>query len=312
MKRIKIGVVGVGHMGKSHCLGVTKLQNAKLAGVYDISETACTEVAESYQTTAYTSYNALLAHVDAVILATPSTFHCDYLAKALLAGRDVFIEKPMVTSLDDVKRVSGWLRTTPSIVQVGHVERFNPAISTLFELVNQDEIVAIEARRCGLSDRSLDVDVVLDLMIHDLDIILSLVKSPISRITASQFTNGQLADLATAVITFDNGTVATLTASRLSHRPERNISVTEKNRTIVIDGARKDVFVYRSPEDGLQEHKKKFIQTTKDIIGVPHGDAVYEELSHFVKCVQTRTQPLVDGWAGLRSVEVAMKIRNQF
>lgn len=312
MKSIKIGVVGIGRMGALHCGAINKIHQATLRGVYDVQETRRQQAATSFDCLSYASYDAMLQDVDAVILALPSSSHYEYFVKAVHAGRDVFVEKPFVTSLQEASQTRELMRGTDRVVQVGHIERFSSVVSTLSRVVSREELIAIETRRCNLSGARRDVDVVLDLMIHDIDIVLSLVSSPVSRVTAisNHMNPHDLADWVAAAVTFQNGVVANLSASRVSYRPERCIVTTEQNRTILADCLNKTVSIFHLPH-GNHTPDVVRISSTQDELAVPHGDALYDELSHFVDCVQTRKHPLVNAWNALVSIELALEIQNQ-
>ncbi|MDI6732567.1 MAG: Gfo/Idh/MocA family oxidoreductase [Planctomycetota bacterium] len=244
---MKVAVIGVGHLGKNHAKFLSKMPGVRLIGVVDINKDAANEIAHLYQTKPYYDYKEISKMVDAVTIATPTSSHYETAREMIERGIHTFIEKPITTTVsraDKLVRLAKKSRPGGIVLQVGHIERFNPAFVSAQEYIKEPRFIECH-RLSSFSFRSVDIDVVLDLMIHDIDIILSLVKSPVKRIDAVGIkVISDKIDLANARISFRNGCVANLTASRASDKAMRKMRVFTDKNYASIDFADKTASVY--------------------------------------------------------------------
>lgn len=303
---VRVGVVGVGHLGHHHARIYSEMQGVKLIGVADTDPQRLQQVASLFKTSPFEDYRKLLDKVDAVSVAVPSTFHYRIAKEFLEHGVDVLVEKPIAETLSEADSLVRMAKKGGCILQVGHIERFNGAVQTLHSLV--DEPRFIECHRLGpFPSRGMDVDVVLDLMIHDIDIILSLVKSPVKEVSAIGVpVISQQVDIANARILFESGCVANVTASRVSTERLRRIRIFQKDTHISLDYTHQEVVLYRRllPKDG----KSKLPQIVREEIKVEKKEPLKAELESFIECVRTRRPPLVSGEEGMQALAVATEI----
>lgn len=304
MKKLKCAVIGAGYLGKFHAEKYVSLPDCELVAVVDINETAAKAVAEQHSARALTDYQALLGEVDAVSIVVPTTMH-HMVSKAFLnAGAHVLVEKPITVTVAEADELIAIAKARNLILQVGHLERFNPAV---LGLDKDEKPLFIESHRLSpFNPRANDVSVVLDLMIHDIDIILALVDSEIERIDASGtavLTQGT--DIANARLLFKNGCVANVTASRISMKMERKMRLFRPSSYISVDFQNRVLTKYRTGKKemfpGIPE-----IETEESVF--ESGDALLEEIKHFVNCCQTGENPLVSGEAGRRALATAIQI----
>jgi predicted dehydrogenase len=319
METIRIGVVGVGHLGSLHAKMLADIPGAMLAGVYDVDPERTRKVAEQYGTTPCTSLNDLLDRVDAVTVATHTTSHCEVASRALEQHKHVFVEKPVTETVEEAETLCRLAGEKGRIVQVGHIERFNPAILALEEFAINP--LFIESHRLAqFKPRGLDVAVVLDLMIHDIDLILSFVRSPVRQIDANGVAVvSDTIDIANARIQFDNGCVANVTASRISQRAMRKMRMFQPNTYISIDFSEGLAEVFRLVEGdvvqppgtmllgevGLGDRKRKILYEQPDVKEV---NALKYEMELFLRAIRENTQPVVSCEDGKRALEVATNI----
>ncbi|MDF9843629.1 MULTISPECIES: Gfo/Idh/MocA family oxidoreductase [unclassified Paenibacillus] len=194
--------------------------------------------------------------MDAVIISVPTSLHFTFIQQALQEGKHVLIEKPFVSSMKEVEPIKPLIKAKNVIVQVGHVERFNPVIQQLNKIINRPKMISIETRRLGALNRVIDIEVIFDLMIHDIDIVLSLVGSPIQSLSAVGYSlteSGQM-DVANAVLTFKNGVIANLVANRLSQEKVRTLTITERDRLIKSDYMTKELFIYQKVDSVIEKN----------------------------------------------------------
>ena len=296
MAQTRIGVIGVGYLGKFHAQKYMANPEVELVGVADVNPAYAAEVAKACNTTAFGDYQALLDQVDAVSVVVPTSLHHEVARRCLLAGKDVMLEKPMTTTLAEEKE---------RILQVGHIERYNPAILAMAEHLTQP--LFIESHRIHVfKPRGLDVDVVLDLMIHDIDIVLSLVKSPIASmhpVGMPVFT--QTTDIANVRLIFENGCTANLTVSRVSRENIRRLRVFQPHSFLAVDYGKKEITVIKP---GKELDANSMPQEEVITSCYLHQDALEMELADFVKNVRNRTQPMVSGREGRLALAVAQEI----
>ncbi|HCV42915.1 MAG TPA: oxidoreductase, partial [Bacteroidetes bacterium] len=223
MEHLNIGVIGVGHLGSLHAKMLAEATDVSLAGVYDNDKQKAIHIADEFKSAAYQDVDALISACNAVTIATPTTAHFDVARRAIEQGRHVFIEKPITQSIDEAKELCRLADKHGVLIQVGHIERFNPAILALEKY--EIKPMFVESHRLAqFNPRGTDVAVVLDLMIHDIDIILSFVQSPVARVDANGVAVvSDSVDIANARLQFENGCVANVTASRISQRKMRKM-----------------------------------------------------------------------------------------
>ncbi|HNW59290.1 MAG TPA: Gfo/Idh/MocA family oxidoreductase [bacterium] len=318
MNKIRMGIAGVGKLGTFHCNTLSQMPEADLVGLYDLDPERARESAERFRCKTFSSYAEMLEQVDAVGIAVPTTLHHSYTLPALAAGKAVFVEKPIAASIDEAAAMAALAAEKQAILQVGHIERFNPAIRALEHLLPDPRF--IESHRLAPFDpRGTDVAVVLDLMIHDIDIILSLVPSEVSRIDASGVAVvSEEVDIANARLQFANGCVANVTASRISQRKMRKMRLFQRDAYISIDFLQRlsEVFRIVAPEEGLPStvvlgqidkgsRKRHIIYEQPQ---PPEGDAMRAEWQAFLAAVRDHTRPIVNGEDGLKALQVAEEI----
>jgi len=301
---IPVGVVGVGHLGRHHARLYAGLPGVRLVGVADHDFERAQKIAAEYGCLAFREASELAGRVSAASIATP-TIHHRAAAEALLAGgADVLVEKPIAGSLADADAILDAARRADRLVMVGHTERFNPAMAALSRAVDAPKFVEIH-RLAAFSARSTDVDVVLDLMIHDLDLLLWFDGTEPDRVDAvgvAALTDK--IDIANARIRFASGCVANVTASRISAEPLRRIRVFQSRTYIGCDTGEKKVERFRLV---VGSDKKPAIQ--HELLPVDDGEPLALELSAFVQAVSTRHAPPIDGLAGRRALELAIRVR---
>jgi predicted dehydrogenase len=304
MKPLKCAVIGTGYLGKFHAEKYANLPESQLIAVVDTNEAVAQQIGQTYQVQSFSDYKSILGLVDAVSIVVPTTLHYEVAKDFLLAGSHVLIEKPITTTIAQADELIEIAKSKNLILQVGHLERFNPAI---LALDHDEKPLFIESHRLSpFNPRANDVSVVLDLMIHDIDIILALVDSEIARIDASGtavLTKGT--DIANARMTFKNGCVANVTASRISMKLERKMRLFRPNSYVSVDFQNRILQRYQTSE-------KEIFPNVPDIISqetiFETSDALMAEIKQFLQCIQTGKQPLVTGEAARRALATAIDI----
>jgi predicted dehydrogenase len=321
MQKLKIGLLGAGHLGKIHLKCLLATDCWEVIGFFDPSDANAKTVEEQYGLKRFLKYEQLLAEVDAVDIVTPTPTHYELAKKALLAGCHVFIEKPVTETTQQAKKLLNLTKNTPLKVQVGHVERFNPAFLALGSTVLNP--MFIESHRLSaFQPRGTDVSVILDLMIHDLDLVLHLVKSPVKKVSASGVrVLSNTPDIANARIEFENGCVANLTASRISMKQMRKMRLFQPDAYISLDFLEKTGQMVRlfnqdandlPPQDQLMEFEtplgKKWLH-----LQMPEAvpvNAIQRELETFAAAIRDNTEPIVslqDGHDALNLARMILK-----
>lgn len=300
---LRAAVVGVGHLGAFHAEKYASMSDVGLRAVVDADADRARTVAARFGTEVLTDYRDLYGAVDCVSLAVPSPLHSALALDFLAHGVDVLVEKPLATSVTEGRAMVECADRHGRILQVGHLERFNPAIRALAGVVTQPRFIECH-RLAPFTERGTDVDVILDLMIHDLDVILSLVRAEVQSVEAVGVpVLSERADIANARLRFANGCIANITASRVALKRERKIRIFQSDTYVSVDYGEKHVRVCRRViADGLPS-----ISVEEHALG--EGDALFDEIEHFVHAVRTRQCPLVDGRTALRALEVAENIR---
>lgn len=315
---LKIGVLGAGHLGKIHIKLIQQIDNYELVGFYDPSKETAVKVAEEFGIRAFDEIDDLIEAVDVIDIVTPTLSHFDCAVKAIRQSKHIFIEKPITNTVEEAKKLIDLAEEANVKVQVGHVERFNPAFTATQEYINNPMFIETH-RLAQFNPRGTDVSVVLDLMIHDLDIVLSIVKSNVRRISASGVAVvSDNPDIANARIEFDNGCVANLTASRISLKNMRKTRIFQRDAYLSIDFLEKESEVVRlSNVEGeadplsvtidLGEGKgQKQIYFEKP--EVEENNAIKDELSTFADCIINDKNPPVSIHDGYNALSVAHKI----
>ena len=300
--KIRVGVVGCGDFGRNHVRVYGEIEAAELVGVYDQDAERAAKVAQEFQTRAFSSLGELRGAVDAASVAVPTVAHRDTGCALMEMGIDVLVEKPMAGTVAEADELIRAAKRNGCILQIGHVERFNPAVRAVEPIVNRP--LFFEVHRLGVfTPRSLDVDVIYDLMIHDLDILLTLVKEPVEEVRAVGIpVLTDRVDIAHARLEFAGGAVANVTASRVSTERVRKMRFFQQHEYISLDYARRDalrVGVKRpgpQPEFGFEK------------LPAPETEPLRAELEAFVEAVQTRVAPKTDGEAGRAALELASRV----
>ena len=312
---LKIGVFGTGHLGKFHLNNWKEIEGVELAGFYDPSDEVAAEIESRYGLKRFTDTDALIQASDAIDVVTPTPFHFAICAQAMKKGRHVFVEKPMANTMEEARQLVQLAQESKVKFQVGHVERFNPAFLAAKDLDLNPMFIEVH-RLAQFNPRGTEVSVILDLMIHDIDVILSLVKSEVKHISASGVAvMTETPDIANVRIEFNNGCVANLTSSRISMKKMRKIRLFQKDAYIGIDFLEKKTEVIRLKQGGDENAFTFDIETpagTKTIAiaspAVPEVNAIKRELEEFVAAIRNNTQPIVNEIDGYRAMEVAHQI----
>jgi len=302
-EKIPVGVVGVGYLGRFHAEKYALSPKAELVAVADIDAGRAREVAASVGAEAVTDYRELVGRVRGVSVAVPTKLHRQVAGDFLLAGVDVLVEKPMTATIEEGRELVELARQNHRMLQVGHLERFNPAIRALEKVIHDPKFVECH-RLAPFVERGMDVDVVLDLMIHDIDVIASLVRSPVDRVEAVGVpVLTDKPDIANARITFANGCIANVTSSRVSIKRERKIRFFQPDAYISIDYDQKRAQVFHRPAKGAS-----WMDIRGETVEISESDALADEIESFLDSIAGRSDPLVSGEEGLRALEIAWMI----
>ncbi len=308
---IRVGVIGVGNMGQHHTRILGLLKDVEFVGVADVNIERGLDIAGKYQVRFFEDYKALLSHVDAVCVAVPTRLHYDVGMACLEAGVHVLIEKPIAASISEAESLVNAAAEAHCILQVGHIERFNPAFQELSKVLKTEDLLAVEAHRMSpYSSRANDVSVVLDLMIHDIDLLLELAGSSVSKLTASgsRASNSGHLDYVTATLGFANGIVATLTASKVTHRKIRRIAAHCKNSLTEADFLTNDILIHRQTTADCSTDYGQVLYRQDSLIEKVYTsniEPLHAELEHFVSCVRGGDQPSVGGEQALKALRLA-------
>ena len=296
--RIRVGVVGLGAFGRHHARHYAANEGAVLIALADRDASRAAAAAVQYQATATTEPAELIGKVDAVSIATPASGHAALAAQFLAAGVHVLVEKPLATTVAEAEDLVERAAAAGVVLQVGHIERFSPAVREIRRRVTQPRRITT-LRRAPWSERTADVDVVLDMMIHDIDHVLSLAAAPIATLSASGMAvRGALSDEAEAWLTFENGAVATLSASRVADRIERKLTVVDETHVLAADLAASALAV--ADRRGT---------TPAEVVGFPPHDSLGAEIAAFLNSIRTGERPEVDGQTGLAAVALANRLQ---
>ncbi len=298
MNKLRVGVVGVGHIGKNHARLYAELSGAQFTAIYDTDAARAREIANELSVVAAASLEEFAEKVDAASVATPTNTHFEIGRDLLARGKHLLIEKPITEKTAHASELAALAAERRLVLQVGHVERFNPVLSALEKRLTNPRF--IEAHRLSpYPNRSTEIGVVLDLMIHDLEIILHLVRSPVQTIDAvgvPVLSRGE--DIANARLRFENGCVANITSSRISPEQMRKIRVFQENAYLSLDYQNQSGEMYRRTADGL----------TREEVAIERGEPLKRELASFLECAATGRAPKVSGFQATAALELAVEI----
>ena len=300
--KVRAAVVGTGEFGRNHARVYRELEGAELVGVYDLDQTRAETVAAEFQTQALRSLDEVRERAEAVSVAVPTIAHAEVGCRLLESGLDVLIEKPMAVDLGEADTLLQAANRHKRILQVGHVERFNPAVTAVEPILNRP--LFFEVHRLGVfTPRSLDIDVIYDLMIHDLDILLALVKEPVIELKAVGIpVLTEKVDIAHARLEFAGGAVANVTASRVSTERVRKMRFFQQHEYISLDYARRDALRVSVKRLGPQP------EFSFEKLPAPALEPLHAELDAFVDVVRTRREPRTGGAAGRAALELANRV----
>lgn len=315
---LKIGVLGAGHLGKIHIKLLKQIDSFELVGFYDADSESAKKASDEFEVKAFEDVDSLIQEVDVIDIVTPTLSHFDCAVKAIKSSKHIFIEKPITNTVEEARKLIDLAEEANVKVQVGHVERFNPAYTATKEYIKHPMFIETH-RLAQFNPRGTDVSVVLDLMIHDLDIVLSMVKSNVKRISASGVAVvSDNPDICNARIEFDNGCVANLTASRISLKNMRKTRIFQKDAYLSIDFLEKQSEVVRlSNVEGEPDPLSVTIDLGKDKghkqiyfekPDIENNNAIQDELSSFAESIHLNTTPAVSIHDGYYALDVAHRI----
>jgi predicted dehydrogenase len=301
-EKTRVAVVGTGEFGRNHARVYREIQNADLVGIFDKDPQRAESAAKEFRTHAFANLDELSGRADAASVAVPTADHSEVGCRLLGMGLDVLVEKPMAKALADADALVDAAKRNHRLLQVGHVERFNPAVLAVEPILNHP--LFFEVHRLGVfTSRSLDVDVIYDLMIHDLDILLALVREPVTEVKAVGIpVLTDKVDIAHARLEFAGGAVANVTASRVSTERVRKVRFFQQHEYISLDYARRDALRISVKKPGPQP------EFAYEKLSAPAVEPLRAELESFVDSVRTRREPRVNGAAGRAALELAARV----
>src|SRR2546421_3076327 len=301
-KRIRVAVVGTGEFGRNHARVYRELEGAELVGVFDQNQERAAAVADEFQTKVVATLEELKGRADAVSVAVPTVAHAEVGCRLMEMGLDVLVEKPMAVNLSEADALLASAKKNGRILQVGHVERFNPAVIAVEPILNRP--LFFEVHRLGVfTPRSLDVDVIYDLMIHDLDILLAMVNEPVVEVKAVGIpVLTEKVDIAHARLEFAGGAVANVTASRVSTERVRKMRFFQQHEYISLDYARRDALRIGVKKPGPQP------EFGFEKLNAPAVEPLHAELEAFVNASRSRKEPRTNGAAGRAALELATRV----
>ena len=310
MQPVRVGVIGIGNMGWHHARVLSLLRDAELVGVADPDPVRGQLAVEQFGCRWFASYEEMLGEVEAVCIAVPTLLHHRVGMACFQAGVHVLIEKPIAATQDEATELSAAAEQAGRLLQVGHIERFNPAFRELVKVVANEEVVVLEARRHSPNpDRANDVSVVLDLMIHDIDLVLELAQAPVIRLAAAggRSADGPI-DYVNATLGFANGVVASLTASKMAHRKIRSLSAHCRSALVETDFLNRSLQIHRRTHQSFSADHGELLYRNDGFIeevSTSPVDPLVAELEHFLQCVRGEEKPAVDGPQASRALLLA-------
>ena len=315
--QVRIGVIGVGHLGQHHVKHYKTLDNVELIGVYDIDRERSSEISKKFDVKVFDDLNSIIEEVDALSIVTNTEHHYKIAGKCLKSKKHVFIEKPITAMIEEADKLLSMAEQNKVLIQVGHIERLNPALLALNKYEIKPKFIEIQ-RLAPYTSRGTDVPVVLDKMIHDIDILLSLVKVPIKKIQATGLSIlTDSIDIAHARMRFEDGTVASVMSSRIARDEVRKIKIFQKDLYATLDLLIGSTEVYEVVNDETSKYKMTIpfdYKGNTKLIGyhkpdLSKGDPLRMELENFILSIQGKQQPIVSGKDGRDALEVAIKIQ---
>jgi predicted dehydrogenase len=294
---LRVAVVGAGYLGQHHARIYSELEGIELVGVVDVDSKRAEEIAGKYASRPFSDYRDIINKVDALSIVVPTTYHYGIALDCIRSGKDVIVEKPITTTVSEADELISEAERMDRILQVGHLERYNPGVMAVSEMIEKP--LFFESLRVSpFLNRATDVDVTLDLMIHDIDIVLSLASSPLKNISAIGFSSvTEKIDEARAWIEFDSGAVAFFTASRIAEEKQRKLRIFQENSYIELDYQQGDIRSFS--RNGAHEAIKP-----------EYRESLKEELKDFLRCVALRERPKVSGVEGRDALSVALEINS--
>ncbi len=312
--KLKVGIIGTGHMGQYHVNIYSLLPEVDIIGIYDANPKTAKRISEKYNTKMYETEDALLKDVDAVSIAVPTKLHYSTTMKAFEYGKHVLLEKPMTNNIDHARELVEIAKKKEIIFHLGHVERFNGAVQGVKKIINNPYIV--EARRLHPMDkkRHFDTGVILDLMIHDVDIILRLFDQRIKNVSAfgrSVFTD--YIDVANAQMMFENGSIATISSSRVTQEKIRTLSISQEDAYIYLNYASQDIQIYRRPDSKTRyyispQEIRFHEEMVMERLYIHKENALKLELEHFISCINNGDHPVETSDNDLYALEITLEI----
>jgi predicted dehydrogenase len=298
---IKVGVIGTGYLGQHHARIYSEIEGVELKALIDVNESRAEELAARYNCKAYSDYKEIIKSLDAVSIVTPTVTHYKIAIDCLKQGKDVLLEKPITFDVTEADKLINESQKKHCILQIGHIERYNPAFVALSGMVKKPKF--LESKRLSpFTGRGTDVDITLDLMIHDVDIILGLVSSKVKTIRARgmKMLSNKI-DFAEAWLEFENGSAASLTASRISPERQRALTVFQKDSYLVVD--------YQNSE--IRQYSKNTNEMLLKTVSPEKKEPLKEEIIDFLRCVRQRKKPLVSGIDGRNALKTVLDINKK-
>ncbi|MBV9412954.1 MAG: Gfo/Idh/MocA family oxidoreductase [Acidimicrobiia bacterium] len=315
---VRVAVVGTGQMGSNHCRVYANLKGANLVGVFDADSERAKRVADVNDCAVFATLDELAGEVDAVSLAVPSALHAELGVRLLDRGIHCLIEKPLANTKRECEALIAAADASNAVLLVGHIERFNPAVTQLKEILRDGHaVLAVDARRMSaVSSRVVDIDVVLDLMVHDLDIVLDVVGEPVVDVVARGVTTSgsNSPDYVMAMLRFAGGALASLTASRITQNKIRSLAITTDQRFLTIDYSAQRLLIFRQGRIGgvgnaEASDDRYVLDVGTERVFVPPVEPLAEELAHFLQAVRGEVPPRVSGTAALQALELVWEIQ---
>ncbi len=310
---LRIGVVGTGHMGRYHINTISTVNNVAFVSICDSNEDLVKKLASQYGVKAYTNFQQFLSSVDAIIIAVPTYLHYKFASEAMMAGKHILLEKPMTKTVYFAEKLVELAEKKNLFMQVGHVERFNAAVQELKHIVNKPYL--IQAQRMGPRSRIKDIGVVLDLMIHDIDIVLSIAQSKVVDIAAhGQRIYSDFEDVANASLFFENGVVANITASRVSENKTRTLAISQEGAYVSLNYDTQEITITRQPQEDylvLKEEIKYKQENVVERVFIHKDNALRLEQIHFIECINEDREPIHKPEADITALKIAKEIINK-
>lgn len=315
MEKVNISLIGVGRMGQFHLNVINQINSINLTGIYDADEKHLKEISSKYNLNSFSSLDEAIDKCDAVIIASPTKFHFDIAKKSVQKGKHVLVEKPMTENYIQAEELEAIVKEKNIIFQVGHVERFNGAVQELHHIIENPYL--IEARRLApFTPRITDVGVVFDIMIHDLDIVTSLVKKPLIRFSASgKRIKTKNEDIASALLEFEGNTIATISASRVTQEKIRTLAISSEEAHFILDYATQDITIHRQAASQSKIKTSIGINYTQESIiervFIHRDNPLKLEDEHFANCILGKDKKLVAIEDDVRTIKLTEGILNK-